>query len=147
MFDKNKNIKVGRDININIEKNNFEKFDHEKLIEKKNDANLILKKENNRKLKKTLNFFIFALILFLIFYLLIPYLLDKYGSEENLVISFMSKITQDEKTILVLSGLASFITILTPLKDLWKSNDIENKQYEILKSINTILKEREYLNK
>jgi len=147
MFNENKNIKVGRDININIEKSNLEKSDQQELIEKKKDANLILKKETNRKFKSTFNFFVFAVILFFIIYLLIPFLLNKYGNEENWMLSFITKITQNEKTILVLSGFASFMAILTPLNDLWKSNDIEKKQHEILKSINTILKEREYLKK
>ena len=147
MFDKNKNIKVGRDININVEKHNLEKSEKEELLEKKKDANLILKKETNRKFKSTLNYFIFALILFLTIYFAIPFLLNKYGNEDNVVLSFLLKITQDEKTILTLSGFASFLAIINPLHDLWKSNDIENKQYEMLKSINTILKEREYLKK
>jgi hypothetical protein len=147
MFDKNRDIKVGRDINIQVEENNFEKLGSEKLTLKKNDSILILKKENTKKFKRTFRLFLFALILFLVLYLGLPFFLNKYGNEENFIVSFLSKLIQDDKTILVLSGLASFITILNPISDLWKSNDIEKKQYEILKSINTILKEREYLKK
>ena len=51
MFDKNRDIKVGRDINIQIEKNSLEKLENEKLKLKENDSNLILKKETIKKLK------------------------------------------------------------------------------------------------
>lgn len=47
----------------------------------------------------------------------------------------------------MLGILASIATILNPITDLWKSNDIEKKQLELLRSIKTILKERQYLEK
>jgi len=45
----------------------------------------------------------------------------------------------------LLSGFASFMAILNPIVNLWKTNETEKKQYEILKTISIILKEREYL--
>ncbi len=147
MFDNNRNIKVGRDINIQVDKRTFENLNDKELKQKKDDSNFILKKESEKKLRKTLNFLIFAILLFLTLYYGLPFVFSKYRNEDNLILNFLSKIIQNEKAILVLSGLASFVTILNPLSDLWKSNDIEKKQYEILKSINTILKERKYLKK
>ncbi|WBX72006.1 hypothetical protein [Tenacibaculum retecalamus] len=147
MFDKNKNVKVGRDININIEKNNIEKYEKKELLIKKTDANLILKKITNQKLKTTLNYLISALIIFILIYFLVPFLLNKYENEENVILDFVNRTIQDKNTGLTLSILASLITIITPLSNLWKSNDIEKKQYETLKLINIILKERNYLNK
>ncbi len=147
MFDNNRDVKVGRDINIQFNKRIFENLSNKELKQKENDSNFILKKERDEKLRKTLYFFIFAIILFLILYCGLPFVLNKNGNKENLIVNFLSKIIQDEKTILVLSGFSSFMAILNPLNNLWKTNDVEKKQYEILKSINTILKERKYLKK
>ena len=145
MFNQNRDIKVGRDININLEKNNLEHLNREGLLEKKKSSNLILKKETYLKLRKTFNYIIFSIIIFLIIYFVIPIILVKYTDENNKILTFIIKISQDKKAALILSTLAAIVTIITPLSNLWKSNHIEIKQYEILKSINTILKEREYL--
>lgn len=145
MFNQNRNIKVGRDININLKKNNLEHLNREGLLEKKKSSNLILKKETYLKLRKTLNYIVFSIIIFLIIYFVIPIILVKYTDENNKILTFLIKISQDKKAALILSTLAAIATIITPLSNLWKSNHIEIKQYEILKSINTILKEREYL--
>lgn len=146
MFNKNENIKVGRDFNVYIDKS-IENLNDAKLRQKKIDSNFILKKESRKRLKKTINLFIFAIVFFLILYFGLPFMLNRYGNEENIVVNFLTEITKDEKITLLLSGLALIMSILNPLHDLWKSNDIERRQYEILKSINTILKEREYLKK
>jgi len=147
MFNKNKNIKVGRDININIEKNNLEQYNQQALIKKEKEANLILKKEAKRKFKATLIILTIAFIIFIFIYLITPFLVNNYVNKNNKIYNFLIKIVQDEKTMIILSGLASVVTIITPLSDLWKSNHIEKKQYEVLKTIKTILKEREYLKK
>ncbi|WP_438712038.1 hypothetical protein ACSTS3_06130 [Aquimarina muelleri] len=145
MFNKNKNISVGRDINIQMDKKNFENLNNDELTEKKNNSKLILNKENGIKIRKLLNWLIFAVILFFLLYIGIPYMLNNFGNEENILVTFFLKVFQDGKTSLMLSSLASFMAILSPISDLWKSNEIEKKQYEILKAIAVILKEREYL--
>ncbi|MDO5655437.1 MAG: hypothetical protein Q4G27_04785 [Flavobacteriaceae bacterium] len=136
MFDKNKNINVGRDINIQSDKKSFENLSDEELNLKKSHAIYILKEETTIKFKRTGFLIVLAFVLFLIIYLGVPYLYSKYGNQEN----FVFKIFQNEESYKMLSIIASVMTIIYPISDLWKSNDIENKQNEILKAINTNLK-------
>ncbi|MEY8779785.1 hypothetical protein AB9K32_05120 [Allomuricauda sp. XS_ASV26] len=146
MFNKNKNINVGRDINIQINKKNFENLSTNELAESKNKSKLILNRESSSKLKKSVNWLIFGVLVFFLLYLGLPYLLSNYGNGENTIITFFSKLILDKKISLIISSLGSFMAILNPISDLWKTNEIEKKHYEILKTINIILKEREYLN-
>lgn len=144
MFDKNKSIKVGRDINIQIDKKNFETLSNDELTQKRSNSKLILNKESGAKMRRSLNCFITWGLLFLLLYIGIPFFFENYGNENNLIVKFL-KLIYNEKTWGMLSGIASFLAILNPLNDVWKTNEIEKKQNQILKTINTILKEREYL--
>lgn len=143
MFDKNKNIKVGRDINIQIDKSNYENLSNEELESLRSNALHISNEEFKNKLKSTGFLIVFAILLFAVLSLGIPYLYSNYGNDESFILNFF----QNEKSYRMICGLGSFMAIVSPFSNLWKPNDIENKQNEILKAVNTILKERKYLKK
>lgn len=148
MFDKNKNIKVGRDININVENsNNLEVLDSSELRQLEKNADSILTQEFNSKFKSFLKKCLLGLILGILCYLIIPYLLSNPFGLKDSIWGIIFEKFQNKETISILSGFASFLTIVDPLIKLRENNDVEQKQYDLKKTIRTILKEREYLNR
>ena len=145
MFDNNRDIKVGRDINIQIDKYNLENLNKQDLLKKEGVSKLILNKEFKMKLKQLFYSMVFGAILFILVYFGLSYLLDHLRVEENTISSQLLRVLRDKNIVLILSGLAAFKTIMEPLLSLGKKNDIEKKHSEILKTIRIILKEKEYL--
>ncbi|WP_062054359.1 hypothetical protein [Aquimarina longa] len=147
MFDKNRNIKVGRDININSN-NHLEQLNRSGLLEKKNECSIILEKEASAKWKTAFKYLFFSLVLFIILYFSLPILfgfLAEQNKDSILKGVFDKPIPQNIQFII--TTVLAIVPIFTPLTGLLDDNDTQKKQREILKKINILLKEKEYLNK
>ncbi len=146
MFDGNRDINVGRDININSH-NDYSTWTDEELNQKKMDCHSIKNKESKKKFKRSINLLIFISVLFVAIYFSVPYLLDYLIQNSTGFINKMIPREIDPKLQLTLMVSLSLLAILRPITDIWSTTKIEKKQNEILSEINVILKERNYLKK
>jgi uncharacterized membrane protein (DUF485 family) len=148
MFDNNKNIKVGRDINLNYNSNFYEQKEIKELMTDKSSSKIILDQEFKLKLKKTIKNFIFVIVAFVILYFSLP-LLFKYLSQinESKLFSKLFEVEIDTKTQILFTAVIAIFPVFNRFFDLWKNNEVEKKHIDILKNIEIILKEREHLKK
>jgi len=147
MFDNNRDIKVGRDIIIGVN-DNLDSSSKPELLDKRSDCEIILKAEAKAKSKRATLMFILGIFLFIALFFLLP-VLFRFLSHIQYLKLFKSlfEIEIDLKTQLLFTAVLAFMPVFRPILDLLNPNDIQKKQKELIKLINTILKEKEYLNK
>jgi hypothetical protein len=147
MFDNNRDIKVGRDINIGL-KDNLDSLSKPELLDKRSDCEIILKAEGRVKSKKAIRMFIFGIFLFIALFFLLPVLFRFLSQVQDLkLFKSLFEIEIDLKTQLLFTAVLAFMPVFRPILDLLNPNDIQKKQNELIRLINTIIKEKEYLNK
>ncbi|CAM1343842.1 hypothetical protein [Tenacibaculum amylolyticum] len=147
MFDNNKSIKVGRDINIYIEKQKLESLTNEELLKIDTDSKVVLNEKGKQKRKKLLKTILFNFILIALVLVALPFVLAKLKESDNFIIKILIGGILNKDLINGFTLLASLAAIGFPYKGYEKKSEIELKHREIRKVIKIILEERNYLGK
>ncbi len=146
MFDGNRDIIAGRDINIQSN-HDLSMLATEELTLKVRDCFKIKGQENKKKFRRTLSFLTFIAFLFVVIYFSLPFFLNYLTKNTT---GFLQKMIPKEiDATLKFNFMISLtlLAILKPVSDIWATSSVERKQDEMIDEIRVILKEREYLNK
>lgn len=142
MFNNNHNIKVGRDININIDKSNIESYNNDEILEIRNNAKKVLEKEFKRKLNVFLKQAIIFLVVFIGIYIFFPFYIKNNPDD------FIVKMLNDEASFRLLCILGYLFTIITSINNfLFRDNEFQKSKRETIRKCDDIIREKKYLGK